>query len=468
MKSISLTQACWCSDRELIEFSPDYALCSQCGTLILAKGLTLDEVRVNDDDLDFYSKEYWLSYQTDEYGYPDIRQRSRQDLPERCLYWLKTLMRYKLAPGKVLELGCAHGGSVALVEWAGFDATGLELSPWVVDFAKKTFDISMLVGPLEDRQIEPASLDAIVLYDVLEHLPDPIATIRHAASLLKEEGIFIIQTPEYIEGKTHREMVADRDRFLDQLKPNEHIYLFNRRSVSKFFRSVGFDFIQFERQLFDYDMYFVASRHAIVRNTDEQIAHNLSKRSSGRMILALLDLSSTLTQLQSEIQHSQSQLALDRAQMAAAEHQSQQDRQQLERYQSQLQQDRQQLEQCRETELQDRERIVAEQERVRQLQQQLHQLQERSKETELQDRERIVAEQQQLHQLQERVNATEKFAEQQRQLQQVQNLQARVSETQQLVRDTHAEIASMKTTKFWKLRQQWFKLKAIFGVVKAD
>lgn len=472
MKSISLTQTCWCSDRELIEFSPDYGLCSQCGTLILARGLTLDEVRVNDDDRDFYSKEYWLSYQTDEYGYPDIRQRSRQDLPERCLYWLQTLMRYKLAPGKVLELGCAHGGSVALMEWAGFDATGLELSPWVVDFAKKTFDISMLLGPLEDRQIEPASLDAIVLYDVLEHLPDPIATIRHAASLLKEEGIFIIQTPDYIEGKTYGEMVTDRDRFLDQLKPNEHIYLFNRRSVSKFFRSVGFDFIQFERQLFDYDMYFVASRHAIVKNTDEQIAHNLSKRSSGRTILALLDLSSTLTQLQSqsqiEIQHSQSQLSLERAQIAAAEHQSQQDRQQLERYQYQSQQDRQQLERFKETELQDRDRIVAEQERVRQLQQQLQQLQERVNTTELQNRDRIVAEQQQLQQLQAQVNATEKFAQQQRQLQQVQQLQARVSETQQLVRDTHAEIASMKTTKFWQLRQQWFKLKAIFGVVEAD
>jgi 2-polyprenyl-3-methyl-5-hydroxy-6-metoxy-1,4-benzoquinol methylase len=509
MESISSTQTCWCSDRELQEFSPDYSLCSQCGTLVLTKGLSLDEVRVKDDDRDFYSKEYWLSYQTDEYGYPDIHQRSRQDMPGRCLYWLQTLMRYKFAPGKVLELGCCHGGSVALMEWAGFEATGLELSPWVVDFAKKTFDIPMLLGPLEDRQIEPASLDAIVLYDVLEHLPDPLSTIRHAASLLKEDGIFIIQTPDYIEGKTYLDLVTGQDRFLDQLKPDEHIYLFNRRSVSKFFRSVGFDFIQFERQLFDYDMYFIVSRHSIVRNTDEQIAHNLLKRPSGRMILALLDSSAALTQLQTqsqvEIQDTQVQLTQSQAQLAAAQKQVQESQQQLQQLQDRVNETERILAEQRQVQesqqqLQDRvnetERILAEQRQIQQSQQsqqhQLQQLQDRVNETEAdcQEIEHLAAEQQQvqqsqqsqqqkLQQLQDRVNETERILAEQRQIQQSQQsqqhqlqelqlLQNRVSENECLVEDINAEIDSMKTSKFWKLREQWFKLKAAFGLVSSD
>ena len=374
---MSSTQTCWCGNRELKEFSPDYSLCPECGTLVLTKGLTLDEVRVYDDENDLYGKEYWLSYQTEQYGYPDIHQRSRQDIPERCLYWLHTLMTYKLPPAKVLELGCSHGGSVALMEWAGFDAAGLELSPWVVDFAKKTFDISMLLGPLEDQKLDQGSLDAIVLYDVLEHLPDPISTMRHAASLLKEEGIFIVQTPNYIEGRTYPEMVRQQDHFIDQLKPSEHIYLFNHRSIAKFFGRLGFDFIQYEPQLFDYDMYFVASRHPIVRNTDEQIAHNLLKCSSGRMILALLDQSHALNQLKIQYQSS------EKAQ-----------------------------EQCLQ---------IIEQEK-RQLQQ---------------------------FQLQ-----------QQHQLQQLEN---KINETECQFEATNAEVAAMKTSKFWKLRTQWFKIKHLMG-----
>jgi len=223
-------------------------------------------------EMNFIVKKYWLSYQTDEYGYPDIRQRSRQDLPERCLYWLHTLMAYTLPPGKVLELGCAHGGSVALMKWAGFDALGLELSPWVVDFAHQTFDIPMLLGPVEDQKLETGSLDAVVMFDVIEHLPDPVATMSHVVSLLKEEGILIIQTPNYVEGYSYSEMLADNDSFLDQLKPQEHTFLFSHRSITDFLRNLGFDFLVFEPQFFKYDMFFVASRHPIARNTEEQIS----------------------------------------------------------------------------------------------------------------------------------------------------------------------------------------------------
>ncbi|NEO94351.1 MAG: class I SAM-dependent methyltransferase, partial [Moorea sp. SIO3G5] len=125
----TLRHICWCGNTELTEFSPDYFVCYQCGTLVSKTGLRTEQIRVQDDNHDFYGKEYWLSHQTEHYGFPDIRQRARQDLPERCLHWLRTLMAYKLPPAKVLELGCAHGGFVAMMGWAGFEAMGLELSP---------------------------------------------------------------------------------------------------------------------------------------------------------------------------------------------------------------------------------------------------------------------------------------------------------------------------------------------------
>jgi 2-polyprenyl-3-methyl-5-hydroxy-6-metoxy-1,4-benzoquinol methylase len=416
MESISSTQTCWCGNQELKEFSPNYSLCLECGTLVLTKGLTLDEVRIHDDEQGLYGKEYWMSHQTEDFGYPDIHQRSRQDLPERDLYWLHTLMKYYLPPAKVLEVGCAHGGSVALMKWAGFDAIGLELSPWVVEFAEKNFDIPILLGPIEDQLLQSKTFDVIVLYDVLEHLPNPYATMGIAASLLKEDGIFIIQTPNYQENKTYEVMVSQQDNFLSLMIP-EHTYLFSHWSISEFCKRLGFDFLYFEPQLFDYDMYFVASRHPIVRNTDEQIAHNLLKCSSGRMILALLDQSHALNQLKIQYQSSEKdreqrlqvieQQGEEIAELHSKLHTSlnelQQTQTQLTRYQSELQQTQTQLS-----------------EEKRQFQQ--FQLQK----------------QQQLQQLQNQINETERQFE-----------------------AANVEIAAMKTSKFWKLRTKWFKIKEL-------
>ena len=105
------------------------------------------------------------------------------------MHWLQTLVKFKRPPAETIELGCAHGGFVALMQWAGFTARGLELSPWIVKFAEQTFGIPMLLGPIEDQPIEPASLDVIALMDVLEHLPDPVGTMAHCLRLLKPDGI---------------------------------------------------------------------------------------------------------------------------------------------------------------------------------------------------------------------------------------------------------------------------------------
>ncbi len=449
MESISSTQTCWCSDRELVEFSPDYSRCLQCGTLILTKGLTLDDVRVTDDESGLYSKEYWLSHQTQDFGYPDIYLRSRQDLPERNLYCLNTLMKYRLPSAKILELGCAHGGSVAMMRWAGFDAIGVEISPWVVEFAKRSFDLPILLGPIEDLSLEPANFDVIVLYDVLEHLPNPYDTMQLAASLLKEDGIFIVQTPNHQENKTYEEMVLQHDNFLSLMIP-EHTYLFSHRSILEFFKRLGFEFLVFEQQLFDYDMYFVASRQAIVRNTDEQIAHNLSKRSSGRMVLALLDSAAALTQLQA---HSQQERQQSQSQLLASQQQFEQSQHQLAQLQSQIDIEKMQL-------------CESQAQQLAQLQNQIHEAEQQK----VAQQQRDESQQQQIAQLQQQIDRStqqenERLAAAQRQVQQVhlQQLHHQIQGTEALVATTNAEIASMKTTKFWKLRTYWFKFKHIIG-----
>ena len=281
---------CWCGNRVLETFSTAYRYCALCGTLISQQWPEHDVTHVADDTHDFYGKSYWFAHQESDLGFPNIADRARTDLPERCLHWLRTLLKYKLPPARVLELGSAHGGFVALLHWAGFEATGLEMSPWVVNFARQTFEIPMLQGPIEEQQMAPGTLDAIALMDVLEHLPDPVDTMHHCLRLLKPDGLLLIQTPCLPAGQTYAEMTAQGHNFLEQLKAKEHLYLFSQRSIREFFCRLEAPYLEFEPAIFaHYDMFLVVSRSPLVMHAPEALRRALSATARGRVVQALLD-----------------------------------------------------------------------------------------------------------------------------------------------------------------------------------
>jgi 2-polyprenyl-3-methyl-5-hydroxy-6-metoxy-1,4-benzoquinol methylase len=289
---------CWCGgDEELERFSDEYQRCPHCQTLVSTARLSDEELRVQYDETSFYGRNYWLDHQTQDYGHPDIHQRARLDLPERCVHWLRTLLKYKLPPGRVLELGAAHGGFVSLLRMAGFDATGLEMSPWVADLARKTFDVPMLVGPVEEQSLPPESFDVIALMDVLEHLPDPEQTMAHCFRLLRPDGMLLIQTPWY-RLTSHEKMLADNDRFLIQLKASEHLFLFSQRAVRLLFQRLGAWEVIFEPAIFDYDMFLAVSRCEL-KCVDATARENALERApSSRLARALTDIYERTAMLQ--------------------------------------------------------------------------------------------------------------------------------------------------------------------------
>jgi len=164
------TSHCWCGSSKLVAFDGDYFRCAACETLVLRRMPGGDVTKVGADEAGLYGKEYWFDHQEHDVGFPNITQRSRADLPERCVHWLRAVLKYKLPPARTLELGAAHGGFVALLRRAGFNATGLELSPWIADFARRTFAVPMLQGPVERQPLEPGGLDLVMMMDVIEHL----------------------------------------------------------------------------------------------------------------------------------------------------------------------------------------------------------------------------------------------------------------------------------------------------------
>jgi chromosome segregation ATPase len=274
-------------------------------------------------------------------------------------------------------------------------------------------------------------------------------------------------------------MLADNDSFLDQLKPQEHTFLFSHRSITDFLRNLGFDFLVFEPQFFKYDMFFVASRHPIARNTEEQISHNLLKRPSGRLILSLLDQSKTLKQLTQKYQESeqdrqerlrvieqysqknswlQSQLDNSVESLNQSQVQLEQTRSELAQSQVQLEQTRSELAQSQVQLEQTRSELAQSQAQLEQTRSELAQSQAQLEQT----RGELAQSQGQLEQTRgELAQKTVNLEEACRQVQdfqqsQRQQLQEELARTEQALEETKQEIAAMKTSKF-------LKLKAIFS-----
>lgn len=287
----SHSRACWCGSVALADYSDEYRVCHHCGTLVTRANVQAADLTVTRDRDELYSQDYWLRRQSEKYGLPPIQDRARLDLPERCVHWLNLLLKRRLPPARVLEIGCAHGGYVALMRWAGYEASGTEMSPAIVEFAKKTFAVPVHAGCIEDLSFAGGELDVIILNDVIEHLPDPVATLGHCSRLLKPDGFFVIQTPEYKEHLSYADITRTGDIFINHLrgKSDEHLHLFSRRSTTQLFSRIGLSVLAFENPIFSYDLFFTASRSPLSEHQPEQIATALTRTPSGRLVLALLD-----------------------------------------------------------------------------------------------------------------------------------------------------------------------------------
>ena len=280
--------ACWCGATGSQPFSPEYARCTSCLSLYLSSPPPDDFARVDEFDEGFYGATYWLSHQREVHD-PSREERARMDLAERNAYWLSHLLRYVPLGKRVLEIGCAHGSFVALMRQAGYDAVGLDMSTTIAAFAQATFDVPVLVAPIDRYPELRGGFDAIVAMDVIEHFLDPVAELSRYAELLSPEGALMIQTPCFRNpASSWEELRRAGDAFLAHSKP-EHVFLLNEDSLRRLLNRIGFNEVRVLPALYSYDQFVVASRQKLIPLEREEYESKLMETPKARMALALVD-----------------------------------------------------------------------------------------------------------------------------------------------------------------------------------
>ncbi|MBI2838816.1 MAG: class I SAM-dependent methyltransferase [Acidobacteria bacterium] len=137
--------------------------------------------------------------------------------------------------GRVFDLGCGNGEFLLRMRAAGWEIRGAEPDPTSAALAI-AMGVPVHVGLVEPGVLPDGHFDAVTLSHVLEHLPDPLATLRLCRQALKPGGVLYVATPN-LASLGHARFGAD---WLG-LDPPRHLVLFTPRSLRRTIELAGFD-----------------------------------------------------------------------------------------------------------------------------------------------------------------------------------------------------------------------------------
>lgn len=104
--------------------------------------------------------------------------------------------RKQMKPGRFLDVGCAYGFRVKTAQRLGWEAYGVEVSTQFCDYARNTLGLRHIFnGALFEAHHLSSFFDYIILWHVLEHVPDPARLLKEIERILKPGGILLIGVP---------------------------------------------------------------------------------------------------------------------------------------------------------------------------------------------------------------------------------------------------------------------------------
>jgi len=98
--------------------------------------------------------------------------------------------------GTALEMGCGDGLMLKTLQQYGWKVVGTERTQEMADEVAKNYGFPVYVGGLE-KIPSGKKFDLIILFQVLEHLGDPLGVLRQCADFLGEKGMLVIAVPNF-------------------------------------------------------------------------------------------------------------------------------------------------------------------------------------------------------------------------------------------------------------------------------
>jgi len=155
---------------------------------------------------------------------------------------LAEVVRLKPSGGRLLEVGCAEGGFLSLAA-AHFDVRGIDASEYAARVVRERFGLPAEAGDIGSVALPAADFDAIVAFNLLEHLADPEAVAARLFGALKPGGVLIGSVPNA------GGIVGRPAAFVGSRLDRSHRSVFRPEAWRRIFASAGFAPVRFFGEL---------------------------------------------------------------------------------------------------------------------------------------------------------------------------------------------------------------------------
>ena len=137
--------------------------------------------------------------------------------------------------GRILEIGSGDGLFLRHLMEKGWDCVGVEPDPEASQYAREVCGVSVQTGSPDTIDFPPHSFDVTSLFAAIEHLPNPLETLKKLKGLIQEDGfIYIGSVPNF--DSFDRRLFGKRWAHLNAPR---HLYHFTPQTLNKVLERIG-------------------------------------------------------------------------------------------------------------------------------------------------------------------------------------------------------------------------------------
>jgi SAM-dependent methyltransferase len=148
------------------------------------------------------------------------------------------------AKGLWIDVGCASGAVLVAARAAGFSVAGVELGEGQAALCREVHGIDAFHGTFIDARFPDRAAEVVSYRHVLEHIHDPIAELADVRRVLADDGLLLIEVPNYAglryrNGRVRTAMRLCRP-FWERVNVPEHVFYFTPKTLRALLAKAGF------------------------------------------------------------------------------------------------------------------------------------------------------------------------------------------------------------------------------------